>query len=449
MIQKDEISKFETGLNDFDSSIRENALCELCELLELGEIKIKQPTEQLNLHFHTFFSYSGYAYSPSYIAWWAKKEGLFATGIVDFDVLDGVDEFLRAARDLDLRSACGVETRVFIPEFSDKEINSPGEPGVAYHMGVGFVEGKVPQEAQTFLAGMRRKASERTKGIVERVNTCLDLVALDFDKEVIPLAPSGNVTERHVCEAYYSKATEVFKDIAQRAEFWAEKLEVSDADMEEIIEDSVKLQGLIRSKTMKEGGVGYVAPDPESFPLLKDMNEFSKQCGAIPTVAWLNGESSGEADVDALLDMHISCGAAAINIIPDRNWNFPDPKVKAKKVNELNRIIEGALKRDMPVIVGTEANAPGQKLVDDFASDALSGHIKTFMEGAAIASTHTVLQPKGMGYLSEWAEKHFSSIADKNKFFAKFGNYALPSLLEKIENVNSETSPEDLLKAVL
>jgi len=50
-------------------------------------------------------------------------------GIVDFDVLDGVDEFLAACEVAGVRGSAGVETRVFIPEFATHEINSPGEPG--------------------------------------------------------------------------------------------------------------------------------------------------------------------------------------------------------------------------------------------------------------------------------------------------------------------------------
>jgi hypothetical protein len=400
------------------------------------------------LHCHTFFSYNGYGYSPSYLAWWAKKEGLFATGIVDFDVLDGVNEFLHAASDLNCRGICGVETRVFIPELADKVINSPGEPGVAYHMGVGFQSGSAPENAQDFLKGMREKASERTLGIIGRVNEYLDPVKLDFEKDVMPLTPSGNATERHVCEAYYSKAADVFKDIAKRAEFWGEKLNLQDAEIEKIIEDPVKLQAAIRSKTMKSGGVGYVKPDPKSFPLLKDMNDFSMKCGAMPTVAWLDGASDGEANPGALLDLHISQGAAALNIIPDRNWNFSDPEVKSKKVNELNRMIEAAKERDLPILVGTEMNAPGQKHIDDFSSNALSPHMDEFVKGAAIAFAHTMLQKNNMGYLSEWAAKNFKSTAEKNIFFAELGEKTLPNSFKELNAENLNSSPEELLEVL-
>ena len=76
-------------------------------------------------------------------------------GIVDFDVLDGLEEFWQASRLLDLKACVGIESRVFVPEFADRVINSPGEPGISYHMGTGFTTVEIPEEAQVFLDGMR------------------------------------------------------------------------------------------------------------------------------------------------------------------------------------------------------------------------------------------------------------------------------------------------------
>ena len=196
-----------------------------------------------------------------------------------------------------------------MPEFATLEINSPGEPGVAYNMGVGF-----PRAAShPFLAEMRAAAEKRTRGMIERVNAYLDPVKLDFDRDVAPLTPSGNATERHLCEAYERKAVETFPDPARRAAFWTERLGGAPAE-------SAKLQGLIRAKTMKQGGVGYVAPDRGSFPEMAKMNRFVAEAGAIPTVAWLDGASDGERQMEEFVDVAIASGAAALNVIPDRNY---------------------------------------------------------------------------------------------------------------------------------
>ena len=276
-----------------------------------------------NMHCHSFFSYNGYGYSPTHIAALAAKLGWRAAGLVDFDVLDGVDEFLSACADLRVPAVAGMETRVFVPELADAEINSPGEPGIAYHLGMGFKSSAVPEKWRDFAASLKAKANGRTRQVVEKVNSVLPEIALDFDAEAKKRTPAGNVTERHICSAYREAAEKRFRG-AELESFWTEKIG-------EYTSDPVKLEGRIRSKLMKRGGVGYVAPKPENFPTLKEMNDFVKGCGAVPTVAWLNGLSAGEADPEALLELHVKNGAGAVTVIPDRNWRAADPG-KAEKL---------------------------------------------------------------------------------------------------------------------
>jgi len=133
--------QLERQLDDFDRGRRSEALAQLWRAAERGEDALPASGDDVNLHAHTFFSYNAYGYSPSKFAWLARKAGLAAAGIVDFDVLDGVEEFLAAGRLIGLRTCGSLESRTFVPEFAALEINSPGEPGVAYNMGVGFPRG--------------------------------------------------------------------------------------------------------------------------------------------------------------------------------------------------------------------------------------------------------------------------------------------------------------------
>ena len=128
--QSTKITQLEEQLDHFDLSMRQTALQELAELAQTGAVELPQARDIANLHCHTFYSFNGYGFSPSHIAWLGRKLGAKFMGIIDFDVLDGVDEFLDACDVVGLRGTAGIETRVFIPEFSQVEINSPGEPGV-------------------------------------------------------------------------------------------------------------------------------------------------------------------------------------------------------------------------------------------------------------------------------------------------------------------------------
>src|SRR5512144_900759 len=145
----------EQQLDSFDAAERRQALLALVQLVEAGKVTFPLQGTAVNLHAHTFFSYNAYGFSPSKYAWLARKAGLKVAGIVDFDVLDALEEFLDAGRLVGLKTCVSLESRVFVPEFATRVINSPGEPGIAYHMGVGFTRAV----EHPFLAQMRAAAA--------------------------------------------------------------------------------------------------------------------------------------------------------------------------------------------------------------------------------------------------------------------------------------------------
>jgi len=420
----------EQQLDSFDAVQRKHALA------TLARAGVAWPTgTAVNMHAHTFYSYNVFGYSPSKYAWLARKTGLAVAGIVDLDVLDGLEEFLDAGRLLGLKSCVSIESRVFVPEFASRVVNSPGEPGIAYHMGVGFTRAI----EHPFLHGLRHSAQERVREMIVRVNAYLAPVKLDFDNDVVPLTPKGNVTERHVCEAYERKSEEVFPDAERRSAFWAGKLGSSPAP-------GAELQGRIRAKTMKQGGVGYIAPAGGSFPTMVEMNRFVLEAGAIPTLAWLDGTSEGEASVEELFEVAVGLGTAALNIIPDRNYR---QGVKDRRLQNLYDVVAAAERLQFPVIVGTEMNAPGNKFVDSFGTAELQPLLPVFLRGAYIVYAHSVLQRQcGLGYLSAWARECFGTRAEKNSFFETLGRALQPSVEDRLSNLSVDPSPAQILTTI-
>jgi len=203
---KTTIAALEAQLNDFDTTVRAAALAQLIALADEGLIPLQPPSEVANMHCHTFFSFNAYGYSPTALAWLAKRRGFKLMGSVEFDVLDSVDEFLDACRMAGVRASTGLETRVFVPEFITREINSPGEPGIYYHMGIGFTTSEPPEPAATILSSMRERVRQRNLGVMQRVNSYLDPLSIDYERDVLPLTPSGNATERHMVVAYLKAA---------------------------------------------------------------------------------------------------------------------------------------------------------------------------------------------------------------------------------------------------
>ncbi len=444
MIEK--IEQLEQQLDSFDFAERKEALSELKRLVKSGDICLPEPGKETNLHFHTFYSYNYKNYSPSKIAWLACKTGLGLAGIVDFDVLDGLEEFMEAGRTLGLKVSVGMESRVFVPEFGQKSINSPGEPGIAYHMGIGFPKAVFRGKSDSFRESLCALAQKRNKELILRVNAFLSPVELDFEKDVVPLTPSGNATERHICLAYSRKARAEFSDNEELAFYWSEKLgeEIPAADLPE----SKNILNLIRKKTMKQGGIGYVMPDAGSFPKMADMNSFVLAAGGIPTLAWLDGSSDGEQDLEGLLKVAMSTGVAAVNIIPDRNYT-PGLGYNDVKCRELYKIVNLAKKLNLPLIAGTEMNSPGQKFIDDYKSAELSPLRDEFLKGAYIVYAHSVLQKQSeLGYTSKWAKNNFTTIEEKNNFFEEIGKALRVEDEDLLKDLPADIKPQQILTLI-
>ncbi len=433
----------EQQLDSFDSQARRSALTAIYKS-EIDGIKSNPVGSFVNIHIHTFYGYNAYGYSPSKAAFLACKHRLAVAGIIDFDVLDGLDEFLNAAKLTDIKACVGMETRVFVNEYADKEINSPGEPGVAYHIGIGFP--CVPREEHLckFLKELKATSQRRNIELTNRVNKFLAPVVLDYDKDVLPLTPGANPTERHLCQAYAIKAAKMFTDNEKLIQFWMDKLGCSAESLD--LPCGTKLLGEIRKKTMKKGSVGYVVPDKGSFPAMADVNKFIIEAGGIPVLCWHDGMSEGEMEEEKLLAVAMSSGVRAFSVIPNPAYTPRDPK---KKLENLYKVVELVDKIGLPIVSGTEMNNYGQTFVDDFESKELSPLVPVFLKGALIIYAHSVMQRQAnMGYMSKWAEQAFKDVAEENRFFEKLGKMLNPQNEHKLSGLLSNSKPEDILSVL-
>jgi hypothetical protein len=312
-------------------------------------------------------------------------------------------------------------------------------------MGVGFPNSKAPKSQESFLRGLKQTAQQRNRELMHRVNRYLSPVEIDYERDALMLTPAGNVTERHMCLAYARKAVDIFGHSDKLIEFWSQKLGADPVRLG--LPEGRDLLNTIRAKTMKRGGVGYVQPDEGSFPLMADTNRFILAAGGIPVHTWLDGTSDGEQAIEELLDVAMSTGAVALNVIPDRNYT---PGAPDQKVKNLYRVIEVAKRRHLVVVEGTEMNNPGQKFVDDFDTEELAPLLPVFVTGAHIVYAHSVLQRQcGLGYTSAWADKHFGTAERKNAFFEQVGATLTPQQEDSLlAGLKDTASPGDVLKRI-
>ncbi len=416
-------------LDSFNPSERREALAAAAKLMAEGVVKIPPAENIANLHLHTFHSYNSLGYSPSHVAWEAKRQGLALVGSTDFDTLDAMEEMFQAEKILKIPVTVSLETRTYAEAYAMEEVSSPGEPGVMYMMGVGFTAlPAAGTPAAAFFASLKKQSRERNLALLAKINPLLGPAAVDYDRDVLPLTPSGNATERHICAALDRRARAAFPEAGRLAEFWSKTLGVDPDQAREMLANPGKLQNTIRAKLMKKGGPGYIQPGSGSFPAVEDFFVMVKNLRAIPCLAWLDGTSPGEADPDRLIANAIAWGARAVNVIPDRNWNIADAAAKKRKIAALEAFAKAARAAGLPLIAGTEMNSPGQKFVDDFFAPELLPYVEDFMNGAYFLYGHTVLERAfRMGAMSEWAETTFASDwKTANAFYAQAGRSALP-----------------------
>jgi hypothetical protein len=431
-------------LNAFDPATRRAGLTAFAQAA--GPAAQGQPHARVaNMHAHSFFSYNALGLSPSALAVMAWEEGIDLMGLVDFDVIDGVDEFLDACELLGVRGGASVETRVFVPEFASREINSPGEPGVLYHMGIGFTASLPSPEAAPLFRDLAERSRRRNLDLVDRCNAHLAPVAIDYAAHVLPLTPSGNATERHIVAAYMAAAESQTDDAAT---FWRASLGVDGPTLDAALAHPFGLANLVRAKLMKRGGAAYIQPGPDTFPAVETVNALFQACGALPCLTWLDGTSAGEQAMPELMALMMAKGAVAVNIIPNRNWNIPDPALKRVKVQKLYDFVDQARAHNLPIIVGTEMNSPGLPLVDAFDAPELAPVRDTFLDGAHFLTGHTLLaRHAGLGYASPWAADHLPDRVQRNAFFTQVGRQLPPGQpgVAVVRSLLPEMTPEGVI----
>ena len=370
------------ALSSYDPSVRSAAISEAARRLESGRLApAAEARPWLNLHLHTFHSFHYRDWSPARVILECRRLGLLGAGTVDFDTLAGLEETFAAGRAFGLPVLTGFESRVFVPEYRDRVLNSPGEPGIYYFCGLGFAARPDPASAAgRFLDGLRATAQARNRKVIERLNHFLGRVTLDYQADLLPLTPSTNPTERHIILAYLRKAEALLAGGADS--FWAGVLKIGPEAAAAYRGSPVEFQELLRARLVKRGGPGYIEPEARDFPVLDEVVAATRAAGGRPVATWLDGTSPGESDPGQWLDFFIGRGLEAVAIIPERNWNLRDPEEKRRKTANLGQFLAACRRRDFPVLCGTEMNRSGQPLVDDFSQPELAGHLDYFLASA-------------------------------------------------------------------
>ena len=199
-------------LNKLNAPTKEERLANLAEVLKTTTFPPMVP-QYINNHIHTTYSFS--PYSPTAAVYAARMEGLCTAGIIDHDSISGAEEFLEAAKMVDMPVTIGMEARISMDgtRMEGRRTNNPDQIGVSYMTIQSVPHDKIARLTE-FFKPYQAARHARNRKMIEKINALVG-VSLDYDKDVLPLsmaAENGGVTERHLM---YALAIELVKQVGK------------------------------------------------------------------------------------------------------------------------------------------------------------------------------------------------------------------------------------------
>ena len=167
----------------------------------------------INNHIHTTYSFS--PSSPTAAVYAARMEGLCTAGIIDHDSISGAEEFLEAAKIIDMPVTIGMEARISMDgtRLEGRRTNNPDQEGVSYMTIQSVPHDKIDRLTE-FFRPYRQARHERNRKMVAKINELLSL-DMDYERDVLPLSMAheeGGVTERHLM---YALAMRLMKEVGR------------------------------------------------------------------------------------------------------------------------------------------------------------------------------------------------------------------------------------------
>ncbi len=438
------------SLGSLQANERRMALTGAVRSFDEGMLPRPQETGWANMLARTFFSFSCEGFSPERLVWEAVIRGLSVIGCCDSDSLGALDEMQTAADALGIRAAVSLEAIAFADSAAGREINCPGQPGLARVLGAGFTAPPRPgSEHGGLIASLPERSRERVRALLDALNPMLSPAVIGYENDLVPMTPSGNAASGHIAAAYIAKAEQVFPDAEDRAVFWADVLGRSPGDMKSLWDDRDGFAGAVRDKLLRMAGE---EPSSAAYPAVTDLFRAFEASGAVPCILWRDGMPGGAPDAGRFLDDAVNWGARASALTPDACWNIADPAEKERSLAALSDFMSAARKRNLPVLAGSFMDGPRQKFVDSFDAPELSPYIRDFADSAFWLYGHAVLQRAiGAGLSSEWAYRHFGADhAAANAFYAEVGRKAAPggAARGRIVETGPDARPGDILDAL-
>ena len=353
-------------LNKLNAPTKEERLANLQEVLKTTTFPPMVP-QYINNHIHTTYSFS--PYSPTAAVYAARMEGLCTAGIIDHDSISGAEEFLEAAKLVDIPVTIGMEARVSFDgtRLEGRRTNNPDQVGVSY-MTIQSVPHDKIDVLTEFFKPYQQARHERNRKMVDNINKLLPGMDLDYDKDVLPLSmahENGGVTERHLMYALAFKLVEqVGKGEAMVKKLESMGLKLNEKQTQQMLDleypfYEYDLLGLLKGAFVPQIFVDATAECPK----LQDMVKLCIDVDAYLCYAYLGdvgnsvtGDKKAQKFEDDYLDDVFEClkeeGVKAVTYMPTRNT--PEQLERLRKLCDEYGMFQ---------ISGEDINTPRQSFI--------------------------------------------------------------------------------------
>lgn len=346
------------------------ALRELMELYRSGALEKPVPTDYVNNHIHTIYSFS--PYSPVKAAYMAWMSGLTTAGIMDHDSVSGAEEFIEAGKIIGIATTVGMECRCSVAgtPFAGRRINNPDQKSVAY-LALHGIPHQSLARVRAFIAPYQECRNQRNRAMTENLNRLLVPcgINLDFERDIAPLSQfkeGGSITERHILYALAGAMMEKIGRGRVLLDFLGEKLSipVSGSLKDRLLETENSmyryyLLGLLKGQLVDK----FYIPATDECPHIFDFLALAWETGAISAYPYLGdvagsvtGDKKDQTFEDAFLDELVAWLAAegfnAITYMPTRNTSA-----------QLERLMALCERHGLFQISGEDINSPFQSFI--------------------------------------------------------------------------------------
>ena len=319
-------------LNKLNAPTKAERLANLAEVLKDTTFPPMVP-QYINNHIHTTYSFS--PYSPTAAVYAARMEGLCTAGIIDHDSISGAEEFLEAAKLVDIPVTIGMEARISMDgtRLEGRRTNNPDQVGVSY-MTIQSVPHDKIHVLTEFFKPYQAARHARNRQMIEKINALVG-VQLDYDRDVLPLSQAhenGGVTERHLM---YALAIELVKQVG-KGQGMIDKLTSLGMNLSEkqcgmLMDTAYPFYEYDVLGMLKGTFVPKIFIDAtDECPKLADMVKLCKEVDAYLCYAYLGdvgdsvtGDKKAQKFEDDYLDDVFEClkeeGVTAVTYMPTRN----------------------------------------------------------------------------------------------------------------------------------